>query len=107
MLDQNQLRMIAKLFGVLAEPTRLDILQHLKKKPLSVNQIVEVAGAKQANVSKQLGILHDAGLLQRERLGNLVYYKIADPVIFDLCSLVCSKLRKDAEIQLAAFTKRR
>ncbi|NBR07243.1 MAG: transcriptional regulator, partial [Planctomycetes bacterium] len=56
---------------------------------------------KQSNISKQLGILHDSGLLKRERQGNLIFYSIADPMIFDLCALVCGKLRKDAESQLA------
>ena len=103
LLDQNQLQAVAKLFDLLAEPTRLDILQNLKKKPLSVGQIVDATQAKQSNISKQLGILHDSGLLKRERQGNLIFYSIADPMIFDLCALVCGKLRKDAESQLAAI----
>ncbi|NBY00575.1 MAG: transcriptional regulator [Planctomycetes bacterium] len=101
LLDKNQLQAVAKLFDLLAEPTRLDILQNLKKKPLSVGQIVDATNAKQSNISKQLGILHDSGLLKRERQGNLIFYSIADPMIFDLCALVCGKLRKDAESQLA------
>jgi DNA-binding transcriptional ArsR family regulator len=88
LLDQHQLKAVAKLFDLLAEPTRLDILQNLKN-------------AKQSNISKQLGILHDAGLLKRERQANLIFYSIAEPMIFDLCALVCGKLRKDAESQLA------
>lgn len=101
LLDQRQLKAVAKLFDLLAEPTRLDILQNLKKTPLSVGQIVDATNAKQSNISKQLGILYDAGLLERERQGNLIFYSIADPMIFDLCALVCGKLRKDAESQLA------
>ena len=101
LLNQDQLQAVAKLLDLLAEPTRLDILQNLKKKPLSVGQIVDATNAKQSNISKQLGILHDAGMLKRERQGNLIFYSIADPMIFDLCALVCGKLRKDAESQLA------
>lgn len=101
LLDQRQLKAVAKLFDLLAEPTRLDILQNLKKTPLSVGQIVDATNAKQSNISKQLGILYDAGLLERERQGNLIFYSIADPMIFDLCALVCGKLRKDAQSQLA------
>lgn len=105
LLDLEQLRAVARLFEVLAEPTRLDILQTLRQKPLSVNGIVEATSCKQANVSKQLGILHAAGLLGRQREGNQVFYSIADPMIFELCSLVCGKLKKDAQQQLAAFGK--
>jgi len=105
LLDFGQLQAVARLFEVLAEPTRLDILQNLKQKSLSVNEIVNATDCKQANVSKQLGILHDAGLLDRKREGNQVFYSIADPMIFDLCALVCGKLKKDAQQQLAAFGK--
>jgi DNA-binding transcriptional ArsR family regulator len=102
-LDRNSLEAVARLFGVLAEPTRLQILQSLKERPLSVSELVDELGAKQANVSKQLGILHSAGLLTRERDGNLVRYGISEPMIFELCDLVCGKIRRDAERQLAAL----
>ena len=74
LLDFWQLQAVARLFEVLAEPTRLDIF-------------------------------HDAGLLVRKRDGNQVFYSIADPMIFELCALVCGKLKKDAQQQLAAFGK--
>ena len=99
-LDRSSLEAVARLFGVLAEATRLEILQTLKEGPRSVSDLVKSLGAKQANVSKQLGILYAAGLLSRERDGNAVRYGIAEPMIFDLCELVCGKLRRDAERQL-------
>lgn len=103
-LDRSSLEAVARLFAVLAEPTRLAILQELKGGPRVVSELVEALGAKQANVSKQLGILHTAGLLSRERDGNLVRYAIAEPMIFDLCELVCGKLRRDAERQLESLS---
>jgi DNA-binding transcriptional ArsR family regulator len=102
-LDREQIEAVARLFRVLSEPTRLEILQTLRKRPCSVNDLVEKLGAKQANVSKQLGILHDAGLLARERLGSEVHYSIREPMIFDLCDLVCGKLQRDAQRLAASF----
>jgi ArsR family transcriptional regulator len=102
-LDRNSLESVARLFGVLAEPTRLKILQFLKLGGASVSAIVDGLGVKQANVSKQLGILHASGLLSRERDGNVVTYSIAEPMIFELCELVCGKLRRDAERQLSSL----
>jgi DNA-binding transcriptional ArsR family regulator len=102
-LDRGNLERVARLFGALAEPTRLAILQRLKEGPLAVKELVEALGAKQANVSKQLGVLYDAGLLERRREGGLVLYSISEPMIFDLCALVCDKLRRDAERQVAAL----
>ncbi len=102
-LDRGSLEAVARLFAVLAEPTRLAILQELKEGPRAVSELGERLGAKQANISKQLGILHAAGLLARARDGNLVRYSVAEPMIFELCELVCGKLRRDAERQLDAL----
>ncbi len=102
-LDRASLEAVARLFGVLAEPTRLALLQALKAGPRAVSELAEELGAKQANVSKQLGVLHAAGLLARARDGNLVRYSVAESMIFELCELVCGKLRRDAERQLSAL----
>ena len=96
MLGEAQLQAVATLFGVLAEPTRLRILQALRSGPASVSQIMEAAAIKQANASKQLGMLHHAGVLAREKEGNVVRYSIRMPLIFDLCDLVCTSLRDEA-----------
>lgn len=92
------------MFAVLSEPTRLRILQLLQDGPATVSEIVETLGLKQANVSKQLGILYDAGVLSREREGNHVRYAIRMPLVFDLCELVCNGLRLEAEARLMALS---
>src|SRR5688572_4763455 len=91
-LGEAQLQAVAELFAVLSEPSRLRILQMLQDGPASVGQIVESLGIKQANASKQLGILHQAGVLAREKAGNSAIYSIRMPLVFDLCGLVCNSL---------------
>ena len=102
-LHPEQLEAVAEMFGVLAEPTRLALLQELRGGPLAVGELVEALGAKQANVSKQLGILHSAGFVGRERHGNTVRYFIADELVFQLCESVCGKLRRDTEREFKAL----
>ena len=102
-LNPAQFEIVAGLFGVLAEPTRLALLQALRGGPMSVGEIVAKLGAKQANGSKQLGILFDAGFLGRERQGNTVRYFISDPMVFKLCELVCGKLKRDTEREYKAL----
>jgi DNA-binding transcriptional ArsR family regulator len=104
-LDREHLEGVARLFAVLAEPTRLAILQQLKEQPMAVKELVTTLRAKQANVSKQLGILYDAGLVERQREGGFVRYSIREPMIFELCHLVCDKLRRDAERQIASLKR--
>ncbi len=102
-LDAGAVADVAHMFDVLAEPTRLQILQALANGPLCVGDLVATLDAKQANISKQLGVLHAAKLVDRERDGLQVRYFISEPMIFELCSLVCGKLRRDAEARVAAM----
>ena len=104
LLSSEQLRSVARLFGVLAEPSRLALLQALRAGPLNVTELVEACKMKQANVSKHLGVLHDHRLVKRERDGISMRYEIADPMIFSLCNLVCGKMERDARRAAAIFS---
>ena len=106
MAKQNRaaLEKIASNFRALAEPTRLAILQELKAGPQTVNQLFEAIGLSQANVSKQLGILRDAGFLTREQRGTSALYSIGDKMVMDLCALVCDRLNKQALANLETFS---
>jgi DNA-binding transcriptional ArsR family regulator len=102
-LSPDQLTAVARLFGVLSEPSRLVLLHALYSGPLSVSQLMEATSMKQANVSKHLGVLYDHRLVKRKRNGTSVLYEIADPMIFGLCNLVCGKMEKDAKCAASLF----
>ena len=87
------LEFIASRFKVLAEPMRLRILHTIQPGELTVTQIIEATGATQANVSKHLGVLTRAEMVGRRKEGLHVFYAISDPVIFELCDLVCNRMR--------------
>ncbi len=92
-LSEAALAMIAERFKVLAEPARLKILHTLGDGERGVSEIIRAVGGLQANVSKHLGVLLQAGLVSRRRQGPRVFYRIADTTIFDLCEVVCASLR--------------
>lgn len=97
-LDRDLLERVAKLFRAFGDATRLAILQELKNGgERSVGELVERVGGSQGNVSRQLQILFDAGLLGRSKIGNQVFYSVCDEVVSDLCELVCDKLNRDAK----------
>ncbi len=102
-LSPAQLAAVSRVFAALAEPSRLVLLQTLQGGPLTVTELVEASGLKQANVSKHLALLHDHRLVKRQRDGILIRYEIADPLIFSLCNLVCSKMEKDVKQAAAVF----
>ena len=100
-LDPAQLEAVARLFAVLSEPTRLRIVQRLHAAPATVGDVVADLGLKQANASKQLGLLFDAGVVGRRRLGTRVEYSVGMPLVVELCDLVCGGLR-DAAVARAS-----
>lgn len=100
---EGQLSLIASRFRLLGEPLRLKILNALRKRELSVTELVEATGAGQANVSKHLGLLLMGGLVARRKEGNLSYYSVADETIFHLCETVCDSLGERLAAQREAF----
>lgn len=103
LLDGAQLEAVAELFSVLSEGSRLRVLQALQRGPLSVGELVESTGMKQANVSKQLGLLLNAGVISRRQEGNRAIYSIAMPLVFELCETVCRGMAKQAAARAAAL----
>jgi DNA-binding transcriptional ArsR family regulator len=83
---------IADYFKVLSELSRLQVLCCLRSGSKNVTEIMEETGLGQANVSKHLKILAQAGIVSRTPKGVSVYYEIAEPFIFDLCELVSDRL---------------
>ncbi|ATS18758.1 metalloregulator ArsR/SmtB family transcription factor [Synechococcus sp. PCC 6717] len=96
---------VADYFKVLAEPSRLQVLCALKQGRRNVSEIIQHTGLGQANVSKHLKTLAQAGLVRRHPQGVTVYYEIADPTIFPLCDLVCQRLRQRLEEQSQAVSQ--
>ncbi len=91
-VSPDALAQVADYFKVLSEVSRLQVLCCLKSGSKNVGDIMAVTGLGQANVSKHLKILTQAGILSRKPLGVSVYYEIADPTIFKLCELACDRL---------------
>ncbi len=94
-LETAQLERVANLFRAFSEASRLAIVQELKSGERSVSEIVDALPTSQANVSKQLKLLYEAGVVSRRKEGTQVLYQIADPMVFELCRLVCDKLNRD------------
>ncbi len=91
-LPPSALAQVADYFKVLSELSRLQVLCSLKSGSKNVTEIMEETGLGQANVSKHLKILAQAGIVSRTPQGVSVYYEIAEPFIFDLCELVGDRL---------------
>lgn len=91
-LPDDLIVLIARRFHVLAEPTRIKLLERLRDGEASVHELSEAIGSTQQNISKHLGVLLQAGLVCRRRDGNYSYYAIVDSGIFTLCDAVCGSV---------------
>ncbi len=85
---------IAERFRLLADPTRIRILDGLRDQPLTVGALTDEIGTSQQNISKHLGLLHRAGVVAREKDGVCVRYSIADDSVFHLCEDVCGGIHR-------------
>ena len=67
----------ATLFHGLADPARVALLDALAAGPQRVTDLVPAVGMAQPSVSKHLACLWDCGLVERERQGREMHYRLA------------------------------
>ena len=89
-LSDEEAAATARLFGALAEPARVRLVNLLVDagQSVSVCELIEPLGLAQATVSHHLKRLMDAGLLDREERGKWAYYSINAKAMARLASLV-------------------
>lgn len=72
----------------MAHPLRLKILCTLGDREISVQEIVELVGTSQSNISQHLAILRDKGILASRKDANRVYYRVGDNRTLRLISMM-------------------
>ena len=74
--NKLDVRPVSRLFRALGDETRLRIIALLSQGELCVCHLQEALELPQPNVSRQLGILRAAGLVEDRREGSWVYYRL-------------------------------
>ena len=92
--DDTMIGLMAQIFQIMGDESRLKILRSLMGGALTVNEIVGATGQSQANVSKHLSLLTRSGMLARRKEGTRVWYSIKDPMVIALCDAVCQNRPK-------------
>ena len=79
LIDRDEdIRQAAEAVKAIAHPLRLKILCILGDQEVSVQEIVELVGTSQSNISQHLSILRDKGVLATRKHANRVFYRIGD-----------------------------
>ncbi|HMM49387.1 MAG TPA: metalloregulator ArsR/SmtB family transcription factor [Miltoncostaeaceae bacterium] len=96
-LPEQLAEIIAERFRVLSEPMRIRILDTLRDNETTVGDLAHALDASQQNISKHLGVLARAGLVEREKHGTAVRCRVADDSVFALCELVCGDVSRQLD----------
>ena len=93
-LPPEALEQVAAYFQVLAEPTRLRILNLLRQGEHNVGELAQACGYTAANISRHLSLMTKQGIVAREGRGTSVYYRLTDESVDALCDLVCGNIAR-------------
>jgi DNA-binding transcriptional ArsR family regulator len=84
----------AEVLKTLAQPRRLEILHRLADGPREVRRLADELDASQPNISQHLAVLRSAGLVESERRGRDVIYRLSDPDVMVACGVMRSVLQR-------------
>jgi len=78
----------AQMCQVFTSPKRLEILNLLRDRELSVSELVRLTKLRQANLSQHLSILREKGIVKTRREGTTIYYSLANPKIIKAFDII-------------------
>ncbi|MBM3252930.1 MAG: helix-turn-helix transcriptional regulator [Candidatus Omnitrophica bacterium] len=80
-MEQKLYELHAQMCQVFTSPKRLEILNLLRNKELSVGELARMAKIRQANLSQHLSIMREKGIVKTRRAGVTIYYSLTNPKI--------------------------
>lgn len=76
----------AEMFKALAHPVRIHMLDRLRERPWCVCELAADLGVAKSVASKHLSQLKAAGIVDDEKRGTLVEYRLLAPCILDMAA---------------------
>ncbi len=90
----------AKIMKALGHPTRLFIVDELGREDRCVCELTEMIGADISTVSKHLSILKEAGIVDFEKRGTQMDYRLAAPCVLNFFHCLEDMVRTNVQRQL-------
>ncbi len=101
-MEKELYKLHAEMCKVFSNPIRLEILNLLRNKRLSVTELIKKTKLTQANISQHLSIIKSKGIVTSERNGKNIYYRLSNPKIiraFDIMrEVLIERLEKSRKI---------
>ncbi len=87
-IDMTIYNLQAEISKTLANPIRLAILHTLRNGEKNVNDLTEVLGISQSNLSQHLALLRQKGIVVTRKQGTNIFYSVSNPKINQACDMV-------------------
>ncbi len=104
-MEERVLELKAEILKVLAQPTRLKILELLRNGERCICEIVPAINGEQSNISRHISLMQKSHLVTTRKDGVKVMVKVRDPKIFEILDRVGSILKNQMKEQEMLFSK--
>ena len=84
--------MQCQICKAMAHPARLEIVELLHRREMSAAEMIAALATSKANLSKNMALLMQAGIVDAVRAGRQVNYRLSHPEIHDACVIMRSLL---------------
>lgn len=94
-IGEDQVVELAEMFRLMSDPTRLKIILACLDSPAAVGEMADRLGISASLVSHHLRLLRAARLLQADRRGRQVFYKVGDQHIRSMLTDMVDHVSED------------
>ncbi len=87
-MDARAIQLKSEVLKALAQPTRLKILDLLRKGERCICEIVPAINGEQSNISRHISTMQKSHLITTRKEGVKVMVKVRDPKVFEILDTV-------------------
>jgi DNA-binding transcriptional ArsR family regulator len=98
-MEERLLELKAEVLKVLAQPTRLKILELLRNGERCICEIVPAINGEQSNISKHISLMQKSHLITTRKDGVKVMVNVKDPGVFEILDKVSAILKNQMKEQ--------
>ncbi|MBI4659075.1 MAG: winged helix-turn-helix transcriptional regulator [Verrucomicrobia bacterium] len=98
--EQSRYRAQARILKALAHPARLFMVEELSRGERCVCELTAMVGSEMPTVSRHLSLLKQAGILEDEKRGAQVFYRLKTPCVMNFFKCVASVREQERQALL-------
>jgi DNA-binding transcriptional ArsR family regulator len=102
-MEEQVVELKAEILKAMAQPTRLRILECLRKGEKCICEIVPLINGEQSNISRHISVMQKSRLVTTRKEGVRVMVKVRDPKVFDVLDRISQILQSQFKEQERLF----